>query len=85
MKIAARPITEIPSETPRTGLPNHARLPTIAQSPCTRTRTGLEVHAWLDEKDYPPKIKVSDVELEAVNIHRNDFHGEWNYEIRPQS
>ena len=51
----------------------------------TRTRTGLEVHAWLDEKDYPPKIKVSDVELEAVNIHRNDFHGEWNYEIRPQS
>ena len=51
----------------------------------TRTRTGLEVHAWLDEKDYPPKIKVSDVELEAVNIHRNEFHGEWNYEIRPQS
>jgi transposase len=51
----------------------------------TRTRTGLEVHAWLDEKDYPPKIKVSDVELEAVNIHRNKFHGEWNYEIRPQT
>ena len=51
----------------------------------TRTRTGLEVHAWLDEKDYPPKIKVSDVDLEAVNIQRNKFHGEWNYEIRPQS
>ena len=51
----------------------------------TRTRTGLEVHAWLDEKDYPPKIKVSDVELEAVNIHRNKFHLEWTYEIRPQS
>jgi len=51
----------------------------------TRTRTGLGVHAWLDEKDYPPKIKVGDVELEAVNIHRNEFHGEWNYEIRPQS
>lgn len=51
----------------------------------TRTTTGLEVHAWLDEKDYPPKIKVSDVDLEAVNIHRNKFHGEWNYEIRPQA
>jgi len=51
----------------------------------TRTTTGLEVHAWLDEKDYPPKIKVRDVELEAVNIDRNKFHGEWNYEIRPQS
>ena len=50
----------------------------------TRTTTGLEVHAWLDEKDYPPKIKVSDEELASVNIHRNSFHGEWNYEIRPQ-
>jgi len=50
----------------------------------TRTTTGLEVHAWLDEKDYPPKIKVSDEELAFVNIHRNKFHGEWNYEIRPQ-
>ena len=49
----------------------------------TRTTTGLEVHAWLDKKDYPPKIKVTDAELEAVNIHRNKFHGEWNYEIRP--
>jgi len=28
---------------------------------------------------------VSDVDLEAVNIHRNKFHGEWNYEIRPQA
>ena len=51
----------------------------------TRTTTGLEVHAWLDEKDYPPKIKVSDKELAAMNIHRNKFHGEWNYEIRPHS
>jgi len=48
-----------------------------------RTTTGLEVHATLDEKDYPLKIKVSDAELEVVNIHRNTFHGEWNYEIRP--
>jgi len=51
----------------------------------TRTTTGLEVHAWLDEKNYPPKLKVSDDELATVNIHRNKFHGEWNYEIRPQS
>ena len=51
----------------------------------TRTTTGLEVHAWLDEKNYPPKLKVSDDELATVNINRNKFHGEWNYEIRPQS
>ena len=50
----------------------------------TRTTTGLEVHAWLEEKDYPLKIKVTDAELEEVNIHQNKFHGEWNYDIRPQ-
>jgi len=37
------------------------------------------------EKNYPPKIKVGDAELETVNIYRNTFHGEWNYEIRPHS
>ena len=51
----------------------------------TRTTTGLEVHAWLDEKDYPPKINVSDEELASVNIHMNKFPGEWTYEIRPQA
>jgi hypothetical protein len=33
MKIAARMITEAPSETSRTGLPSHAGLPIVAQSP----------------------------------------------------
>jgi len=39
MKIAARTITEAPSETSRTGLPNHARLPIMAQSPCGHAAT----------------------------------------------
>jgi hypothetical protein len=43
MKIAARPITEVPSETPRTGLPNHARLPTIAQSPWVAAALGAVI------------------------------------------
>ena len=30
-------------------------------------------------------IKVSDQELEAVNIKRDDFHGEWNYTISPNN
>lgn len=51
----------------------------------TRTETGLEVHAWIDEKEYPDKIQVSDEELAEVQIHRNRFHGEWNYEIRPRT
>jgi Rhodopirellula transposase DDE domain len=51
----------------------------------TTTETGLEVHAWLDEGTYPKGRKVSDEELEACNIKRNTFHGEWNYEIHPHS
>ncbi|MGB2841258.1 MAG: hypothetical protein WBC40_02085, partial [Halobacteriota archaeon] len=29
--------------------------------------------------------KISKEELEAVNIKRDDFHGEWNYTIYPSS
>ena len=48
----------------------------------TTTSTGLEVHARLDKNDYP-KVEVTDTELEAVNIARHSFHGEWNYSINP--
>jgi len=51
----------------------------------TRTAEGLEVHAWLDERDYPKGRKVSDTELSAVHIRRNKFQGDWNYEIHPHS
>ena len=51
----------------------------------TRTETGLEVHAWLDEKQYPDKVKVTDDQLSVVQIRRNKFHGEWNYEILPHA
>lgn len=50
----------------------------------TTTATGLEVHAWLDEGTYQKGRKVSDAELEACNIKRHKFHGEWNYEIHPR-
>jgi len=49
----------------------------------TRTTEGLEVHAWLDERDYPKGQKVSDAELDEVCIRRNNFQGDWNYEIHP--
>jgi hypothetical protein len=47
----------------------------------TTTSTGLKVHARLDETDYPKGIKVSNTELAKVNLHRHDFHGDWNYTI----
>ncbi len=30
-------------------------------------------------------ITVSGKELGRINIHRDKFHGDWNYEIRPRN
>ena len=49
----------------------------------TTTGTGLKVKAALDTDRYESGIKVTDQELEAVRIKRDEFHGEWNYSILP--
>ena len=49
----------------------------------TKTKTGLTVKAKLDENNYKTGIKVSDKELSAVKLERDEFHGEWNYWIYP--
>ncbi len=51
----------------------------------TTTKTGLKVRCELDQNTYPAGIKVSDAEMEAVNITRHDFHGEWNYTVSPKA
>jgi hypothetical protein len=50
----------------------------------TRTKEGLEVHCWLDEKAYSKGRKVSEKEYAAIRLRRNKFHGDWNYEILPR-
>ena len=50
----------------------------------TTTNSGLKVHAELDKGKYP-KVKVTDAELKAVNLHGHDFHPEWNYTIAPRA
>jgi hypothetical protein len=49
----------------------------------TTTDTGLKVHCELDDNVYPKGIAVSDQEVDAINITRADFHGEWYYTIHP--
>ncbi len=49
----------------------------------THTKDGLEVHAWLDEKEYQKAKTVTDAQLAEVQIRRDSFHGEWNYQILP--
>lgn len=49
----------------------------------TKTKSGLKVHATLDEKTYEKGIKISDDELSTIRLQRHKFHGEWNYTIKP--
>jgi hypothetical protein len=49
----------------------------------TKTRKGLKVNAVLDETIYKKGIKVTDEELDGINIFSHAFHGEWNYTIYP--
>jgi len=50
----------------------------------TTTEQGLTVTATIDTNSYPTGIKVTDAEMNQLNITRDQFHGEWNYTIRPQ-
>jgi len=50
----------------------------------TTSTKGLTVRAALDEHEYPTGRKVTDKELAAVNCTPAEFHGEWNYTIRPR-
>ena len=51
----------------------------------TKTKTGLRIEAALDTSSYPTGIKITDKQLSAVNIERDDFHPNWNYAILPSS
>ena len=51
----------------------------------TTTETGLKVRCAIDPKTYPAGVKVTDRELEAIDILRHSFHGDWNYTIRPKA
>lgn len=50
----------------------------------TTTATGLKVHSELDTASYQPGIKVSDKDVSEINLRRDKFHGDWNYEVHPQ-
>jgi transposase len=49
----------------------------------TKTKSGLEVSCQLDTNTYPKGTKISDNEMKALNLKREEFHGEWNYTISP--
>jgi hypothetical protein len=50
----------------------------------TTTKTGLTVKAELDTNAYPAGVKITDAQMQQLNLQRHDFHGDWNYTIRPR-
>ena len=50
----------------------------------TTAKNGLHIKAALDEKTYVPGIKVTKEELASLALERDEFHGEWNYRLRPR-
>ena len=50
----------------------------------TRTMAGLRVKAKLDSRKYRTGIKITKAQMRALVLRPHDFHGEWNYELRPR-
>jgi hypothetical protein len=50
----------------------------------TTTETGLQVKASLVDREYEKGIKVSDKEMNALNIVRRRVCPKWNYQIKPR-
>lgn len=51
----------------------------------TTTTTGLKVECILDKNKYPTGKKISNEEYASINLQPENFHGEWNYTIKPNN
>jgi Rhodopirellula transposase DDE domain len=66
------------------GKPLVSRQAIVSLIASTTTRTGLIVRAALDTTLYQTGIKVSDADMAKLKLTPADFHGEWNYVVRPR-
>ncbi len=51
----------------------------------TRTKTGLRVKAELDAKQYEAGVKISDEEMQRINLRPHSTNPPWNYTISPRT
>jgi Rhodopirellula transposase DDE domain len=51
----------------------------------TTSTKGLTIRCEIDRGTYEKGRQVSDAELDAVHVERDDFHGEWNYTVHPRT
>jgi hypothetical protein len=66
------------------GRPLTDRLAIVELIGATTTKAGLKVECALDTRTYEKGIKISDAEMETLNIAGDDFHPEWNYTLKPR-
>jgi hypothetical protein len=66
------------------GQPLTSRLAVVDLIAATTTKTGLHVRCELDTRAHPKGIRVSDAEMDTLNIKADAFHPEWNYTIAPR-
>jgi len=50
----------------------------------TTTTTGLKIKALLDTRSYECGIKISDVQMKALQLQPHKIHPQWNYTISPR-
>jgi hypothetical protein len=66
------------------GRPLTDRLAIVELIGATTTKAGLTVECALDTRTYEKGIKVSDAEMDTLNMEGDEFHPEWNYTIKPR-
>jgi hypothetical protein len=47
----------------------------------TTTETGLKIRAERDTEWYAKGVKITDAAMDALPLHRHDWHGDWNYTL----
>jgi hypothetical protein len=66
------------------GRPLANRLAVVELIGATTTKTGLKVESALDTRSYQKGIRVSNAEMNGLDITGDQFHPEWNYTIKPR-
>jgi len=49
----------------------------------TRTRSGLQVKAMLDMRDYETGQQISEKQMQELHLQGHTFHPDWNYTLSP--
>ena len=67
------------------GRPLTDRVAVVELIGATTTKAGLKVECALDPRTYQKGIRISDAEMQGLDITGDTFHPEWNYTINPRN